>query len=140
MFNIVALNESHYDMMGIYRIWFGCKFYIGATTNTTNRIIAHEAAIKRCLSGIGIGRNSQTNIANHLLANQSIETAFLELLEPCSKEIDLVDAEHDWLCNFKDNSDCLNVNFQVSRVIAGIIVRPNGEIRIKENGKYIHIG
>lgn len=138
MIDIVALNELHYDRMGVYRIWFGHKFYIGSTKNTTNRIKLHYANLQECFTGTGVGRNAVTMIVVHLVANPWINTAYFELLEPCEKEIDLVDAEHDWLSSFEGHPGCLNVNFQVNRVIAGIIVRPNGEIRVKKDGKYIH--
>lgn len=133
-FTIISLDENHLDQMGIYRIWFGWKFFVGATKNSFNRIIFHLQAIKRGFEGERIGKNSITNIVNHLLSNPFIEIAFFELLEVCEKEIDLVDAEHDWLCNFKNDKNCLNHSFSVNRTINGIIVRPNGDFTIKKCG------
>jgi hypothetical protein len=130
---IVALNEQDLDKTGIYRIWFGTKFYIGATMNTTNRIAQHEKSIINGFNGHRIGRNSITNIVFYLSRNKFIETAFFELLEECSCELDLVDCEHDWLCNFKQDDNCLNQNFNVHRTIGNIIVRPNGDFTIKTN-------
>lgn len=138
MIEIVGLNELHYDRMGIYRIWFGWKFYIGATVNTRDRMNWHRKAINGEWDGPCTGANSVLNIIRHLKANPFIKTAFFELLEPCEREIDLVDAEHDWLCNFKDDPDCLNYKFNVSRRFGCIIVKPNGEHKIKIGGKYVH--
>jgi hypothetical protein len=136
---IIALNENDYDQMGVYRIWFGWKFYIGSTTNSYDRIKGHINSIRAGLEGRRKGFNYVNNVVSHLNENQFIKTAFFEILEVCDKEIDLVDAEHDWLSCFKDCNECLNVNFNVHRTIDGFIVRPNGEIRRKENGRYVHL-
>ena len=131
MINIIPIDENYLDKCCIYRIWFGNKFYIGATLNSYERILGHTRAIYGALAGKRLGKNSVTNIVTHLKANQFIETAFFEVLEECNSELDLVDAEHDWLCNFKGHPDCLNQNFNVHRTINGIIVRPNGDFTIK---------
>lgn len=136
MVNIIAINEYHLDKIGIYRIWFGSKFYIGSTIDSYKRMVGHTNAILGAFNGIGIGKNSITNIFNHLVANSHINTGFFELLEECNTELDLVDAEHDWLCNFEGNANCLNHNFSVHRTISGIIVRPNGSFTIKQPNKY----
>lgn len=127
----------HLDKVCIYRIWFGNKFYIGATLNSYERILSHLSTIAAAFEGKRLGKNSITNIVNHLIANPIIETAFFELLEECENEIDLVDAEHEWLYPCKDNPNCLNQNFNVHRTINGIIVRPNGNFAIKQNNKYV---
>jgi len=132
MITIVALDESQLDKTCIYRIWFGNKFYIGATVNSYNRMISHISSIKNGFDGKRIGKNSITNIVNHLKSNPYIETAFFEVLEECSNELDLVDAEHDWLCNFEGDENCLNQTFKVHRSINNIIVRPNGDFTIKK--------
>jgi hypothetical protein len=136
MINIVPLNESHLDKIGIYRIWFGSKFYIGATMDSYKRILYHLQAISAGFNGHRVGKNSITNIVNYLKDNPFIETGFFELLEECENEIDLVDAEHEWLYPHKDNPDCLNQLFNVHRTINGVIVRPNGNFAIKRNHKY----
>ena len=137
MVNIIALNERELDKICIYRIWFGNKFYIGATLDSYKRLIQHIASIDGCFNGKRVGKNSITNIVNHLKDNPFIETAFFELLEECETEIDIVDAEHEWLYVEKGNPNCLNQNFNVHRTINGIIVRPNGSFAIKQNNKYV---
>jgi len=137
MVDIIAINENHLDKCCIYRIWFGHKFYIGATMNSYKRIEYHLKAIQYCFNGGRVGYNSVTNMVNHLKANQFIQTAFFELLEECNSEIDLVDGEHEWLYPCKGDPNCLNVNFNVHRTINGIIVRPNGSFAIKQNKKYV---
>lgn len=137
MITIVPLNETHLDKCCIYRIWFGSKFYIGATLNSYNRILQHIKSIEGGFKGQRVGMNSITRIVDHLKANPFIQTAFFELLEECETEIDLVDGEHEWLYPCKGNPDCLNVNFNVHRTINGVIVRPNGSFAIKQNKKYV---
>jgi hypothetical protein len=137
MINIIAIDESHLDKCCIYRIWFGCKFYIGATINSYERILTHIRTISAGFEGKREGKNSITNIVNHLKSNPFIETAFFELLEECKTEIDLVDGEHEWLYIEKGNPLCLNQNFNVHRTINGVIVRPNGNFAIKQNNKYV---
>jgi len=137
MVNIIALNEYHLDRTCIYRIWFGSKFYIGATMDSYKRIEYHIKAIGAGFKGQRLGRNSITNMVNHLKDNPNIETCFFEALEYCEDELSLVDAEHEWLYPCKGNPDCLNVNFNVHRTINGIIVRPNGSFAIKQNNKYV---
>lgn len=132
MISIIPLDELHLDKCCVYRIWFGSKFYIGATLNSYNRIKGHTQSILGAFNGRRLGKNSITNIYNHLVSNPHIHTGFFELLEECETELDLIDAEHDWLCNFKGDSNCLNQNFNVHRTINGIIVRPNGDFTIKK--------
>jgi hypothetical protein len=132
MISILPLNEHHLDKCCIYRIWLGNKFYIGATINSYNRILGHNKAIAGAYEGKKIGKNSITNMYNHLVANPHIDTGFFEILEECDNELDLVDAEHDWLCNFEGNPDCLNQSFKIHRTINNIIVRPNGDFTIKK--------
>lgn len=135
--SIIALNEMHLDKICIYRILFGNKFYIGATMDSYKRVLTHISSIDGCFDGKRVGKNSITNIVNHLKENPIIQTGFFELLEECENEIDLVDAEHEWLYPHKDNPDCLNVVFNVHRTINGIIVRPNGSFAVKQNNKYV---
>jgi hypothetical protein len=137
MINIIPLNELHLDKCCIYRIWFGSKFYIGATMDSYKRILYHLQAIEAGFNGHRLGKNSITNIVNHLKENPIIQTGFFEVLEFCEDEISLVDGEHEWLYPCKDNPYCLNVNFNVHRTINGIIVRPNGSFAIKQNNKYV---
>ena len=137
MISIIPLNELHLDKICIYRIWFGNKYYIGATMDSSKRIMYHIKAIEAGFKGQRIGMNSITRMVNHLKENPIIETAFFELLEECENEIDLVDGEHEWLYPCKGDPNCLNVNFNVHRTINGIIVRPNGSFAIKQNNKYV---
>jgi hypothetical protein len=78
---IIPLNEDDLDKIGIYRIWFGHKYYIGATMNTTCRIENHVKAINKGFHGERIGKNSITNIVRYLAGHFYIKTAFFELLE-----------------------------------------------------------
>jgi hypothetical protein len=133
-FMIVPLDESHMGMCGIYRIWFGDKFYVGATMNTTNRMGNHLHTIRKYYFGSYPFKNSATNIVNHLKGNEYIQTGFYELLEECKCELDLVDAENDWLSCFLGDRNCLNYSFTVHRTIGNIIVRPNGDFKIKKCG------
>lgn len=137
MITIIPLKEHYLDSICIYRIWFGSKFYIGATMDSYKRIISHVSTIKAGFEGKRVGKNSITNIVNHLKDNPIIETGFFEVLEYCEDEMSLVDSEHEWLYPCKDNPDCLNVNFYVHRTINGIIVRLNGNFAIKQNKKYV---
>lgn len=137
MISIIPLNESYLDKICIYRIWFGSKFYIGATMDSYKRIISHISTINAGFEGKRVGKNSITNIVNYLKDNPIIQTGFFEVLEYCEDEISLVDAEHEWLYPHNGNPECLNVNFNVHRTINGVIVRPNGGFAIKQNKKYV---
>ena len=137
-FLVTTLNESNLDLMCIYRIWFGEKFYIGATADSFKRIVGHYSYIMEGLDGKHVGKNSVTNIVNHLRSNPHINTGYFEVLEICKDEYELVDAENEWLIHFKGNKNCLNVNYYAHRTINGVIIRPNGGWAVKKFGKYIH--
>ncbi len=132
MIDFVFLDETHCERTGIYRIWFGGKYYIGATVDTLDRVRFHYTHLVRAfLCGERLGKNSTSKIVNHLLCNPRIKTAFVELLQGCETELDLVDAEHIWLSPCKGDDNCLNYQFFVHRNIGNTIYRPNGDFTVK---------
>lgn len=125
MIQFTFMNEQDYAAMGIYRIWFGQKYYIGATTNTKERMWYHSTHLYKAFNyGEKLGKNSTSKIVNHLLCNPYIKTAFVELLQECIREIDLVEAEYKWLSPCENDSNCLNYQFRVNRKIVDTIFRP----------------
>jgi hypothetical protein len=124
MIHITAIDETHLNEMGIYRIWFGYKYYIGATVNTFKRMICHNSTIKRCFDGHRVGKNSQTNVVKFLSKNQWITIAFLELIETVDYEEELVDAEQRWFDISHTDPNCLNEKFTSYRKVNGIEIRP----------------
>ena len=132
MIDFVFLDETHCGKTGAYRIWFGSKYYIGATVDTQDRVRGHyRTLVMAFLYGDRLGKNSISKIVNHLLCNPGIKTAFVELLEECKTELQLVDAEHRWLHPCKDDENCLNYQFKVHRTIGNVIYRPNGNNTVK---------
>lgn len=124
MIYITAINEDDLNKMGVYRLWFGNKYYIGATKNTFNRMIGHITSINRCFDGYRVGKNSITNIVIFLSKNQWIQTGFIELLEPVHLEEQLVDAEQGWFNKCYSDCNCLNERFTSYRKVNGIEIRP----------------
>lgn len=132
MIDFVFLNGKSSNKSGIYKIWFGDHYYIGAALNFNERMKAHQdTLISAFYTGRRIGNNSTTKIVNHLLCNQHIKIAFVQILELCDTELSLVDAEHKWLYPCKNDSKCLNFSFKVHRNIGNVIFRPNGNFTVK---------
>ena len=109
--------------MCVYRVWFGEKFYIGSTVNIERRIKFLLYAINGCFKGKRVGKNSQTNIMNHLIDNPSITEGIIDILEFTNSEHDLVFLEGKWIKEYFKNGICLNERIQTTRKIDGVLVR-----------------
>lgn len=119
MIQIIALNEEDLDKQGIYRIWYGHKYYIGSTINTYDRLLGHEKCVSECFLGIKRGQNSQSNAVDHLNRHTYIYTAYFELLEECESEYELVRREQYYLDKALYDTNCLNYRYTVTRRIDG---------------------
>ncbi len=116
MIDFVFLDETHCERTGIYKIWFGNKYYIGSTIDTLDRMKYHYFSLVFAFTqGEKIGNNSTTKMVNHLLCNPHIKNAFVELIQCCNTEYDLVAAEKKWLTPCEHDANCLNYQFKVSR-------------------------
>lgn len=121
---VITIDETHLDRMGIYRIWFGSYYYIGATINTFNRMKGHNCAINQGFSGKRHGKNSITNIVLCLVYFEDIHFGFMELVEPIEYEEQLVDAEQKWLTASTGDKYCLNEKMVSYRKVGGLEIRP----------------
>lgn len=108
-FRISFLNpEDDEGMMGIYRIWYGAKYYIGSTKNSSNRRRGHEREVNRCFQNIETGRGSYYNIIKYLCMNMDVTEGYMEMIEEVESVQQLVHAEQVWLDECKDDSNFLN--------------------------------
>lgn len=122
--DVIALDETHLDKMGIYRLNIGSKYYIGATQNTTVRMLGHAQKLNAWFFERKYGKNSQTKICDYLLSNKWITHIYIELLEEVEYEECLVDAEQKWFDACFGDSNCLNFKMQSYRKVGDIEVRP----------------
>lgn len=116
-------HDNAFIRMCVYKIWFGNKFYIGSTTNIDNRLKVHLSSINACFDGKRVGKNSQTNIMNHLILNPGITEGIAEILEVCKTEYELVTEEKKHLGAVFLSPDCLNQVRHTTRRINGVLVR-----------------
>lgn len=124
MIEVVILDETHADKMGIYRLNVGGKYYIGATKNLLYRTYGHEKRINSWFANKKYGKNSVTKICDYLLYNKWVTNIFIELLEEVEYEECLVDAEQKWFDACFGDNNCLNFKMQSYRKVDGIEIRP----------------
>lgn len=124
MVHITALNEFDLDKMCIYRIWFGNKYYIGSTANSFNRLCLHQRTFWRWFTfNERVGKNSVTNICNHVINSPYISTGYFELLLEIFKEEYLPVEEYKLLQQSFGDSNCLNYQFTTYRKVKGVEIR-----------------
>jgi hypothetical protein len=122
-FYIIPDSEQDLGKMGVYRIWFGTKFYIGSTWNSTNRINSHMVAINEALLSEEIGTNSIGNMVRHIRENPEVKIGFFYMIEICEHQCELADCEGAYLRAYKGDPNCLNKAYITSRFVGNTIYR-----------------
>ena len=123
----------HESVICVYRVWFGDSFYIGSTVNLNVRINLLCRVVLGCFEGKRIGRNSPTEIMNHLIRNPDINQAIVEVIEFVSSEYELVEAERSWIDKYFLDINCLNYSNKTSRKINGVMIRPASQSVCRKN-------
>lgn len=120
----IRLKVDHINpKMCVYKMWLGDKFYIGSTVELYGRMKWHYRTINDCFAGKKVGRNSQTNMMNHLKANPNITEGLVEILCFGKNETELVRLEKEWLLPVYGHPDCLNQRSHTTRRVNGVLVR-----------------
>lgn len=103
---------------GIYRIWFGKKYYIGRSRCLKNRLTGHENYLYKRLNGLIPEEKIHEEldyyqfIFAHVSRVKSIKTAQAEVLEYCDSDYYLWKKENKHLRLAKGDPNCLNVGFE----------------------------
>lgn len=107
-----AKSVKNPDVEGVYRIWFGDKFYIGRSRKIAYRKRCHEQDLIRRFQADNPIKGQfdyyQLIIA-HLLKNPQISEAKMEILEVCEGDDALVAAEQKWFNKYEWDTNCLNL-------------------------------
>lgn len=104
---------------GIYRIWFGKKYYIGRSRCLKSRRKGHENALYKRLNGLLNDAKIDPEldyyklVIAHLKINKKIVVAKAEVLVYCDPDHLLVRNEAKFLKKAKGDPNCLNVGFEV---------------------------
>ena len=103
---------------GIYKIWFGKKYYIGRSRWLANRIKGHENYLYKRLNGLVDAAEIHEEldyykfIMAHVTRNKSMKTALAEVVEYCDSDYFLWKKENKHLRLAKGDPNCLNVGFE----------------------------
>ena len=124
-FSIIPKSNDDIGKSGVYRIWFGDKFYIGSTCNSYFRMKSHSTAISKAMAKqFYMPDTSVKNIVVYLKANPCITEGIFEMIQICEGIQNLVDAEYIWLMTYKGRIDCLNMSFHSTRSHKGVKFYP----------------
>ncbi len=99
---------------GIYCLWFGEKFYIGRSRTVRYRIKSHQSSLRGRLKSkkpIRGGMDLYQFVLEHLKANPHITVAYMEVLETCNTDAELVAAEQKYFDKFIWDKKCLNLGY-----------------------------
>lgn len=98
---------------GVYKIWFGDKFYIGRTRYLWKRIRSHERDLNNRKKGrwwtITGPQDFYQFVIAHLKKNPQIQVAYMEVLERCDTDEALVAAEQKYFDMHEWDTNCLNL-------------------------------
>lgn len=106
--DIKLKNELDANKMGIYKIWFGDKYYVGSSKNISRRLVSHINTLNRLILNVNVGSASNYNILNHLFLNLDITCGYMELIHEVLNEEDLSKTELMYI------QDCNNDEFSLN--------------------------
>lgn len=106
--NIIIRNELDKNKMGVYKIWFGSKYYIGSTKSLSRRKSSHINALNKLINNLQTGEASNHKILKHLFMNLDITTGEMELLQEVQTEEELSPVEAMYLDEAMKDENCLN--------------------------------
>lgn len=96
---------------GVYKIYFGKKYYIGRSVDMVARVNKHCQEINYHLQlKILKPQGSYRNIKNHLIKYPSISVATVTILKICVRE-ELQKIEYNYLKKALRDKNCLNAGF-----------------------------
>lgn len=99
---------------GIYRLWFKNKYYIGRTRELKSRLRSHERDIQRRFEKNNGEPTSPLDFYQHVLRwikEKNIKRGYMEIIERCYCDDDLVAAEQRWFDKCEFDKNCLNLGF-----------------------------
>lgn len=94
--------------MGVYKIWFGNKYYIGSTKSLYRRKSSHINNLNKLINNLQVGESSNHKILKHLFMNLDITTGEMELLQEVNTEEELSPVEKMYLDEAMKDENCLN--------------------------------
>ena len=104
-----------YGRSGVYRIWFGDRFYIGSSSNIYNRMRLHESDLSRYLGKGRLAPESGSWQANLIGEDTDrVIVGRVEILDICSEE-DHFMLEDQYLKAAEGDPRCLNSRFYVTK-------------------------
>lgn len=103
---------------GIYRLWFGEKYYIGRSRTLKYRIKSHRSDINARLAGTYKDPLYDPNIdmyqhvIKHIKKLKGVTLFKAEVLIYCDTDDELVANEQKWFDKVKSDKNCLNYGFE----------------------------
>lgn len=122
--NIEFKNPLDAGKMGIYKIWFGEKHYIGSSKNITRRKSSHINTLNNLINNLHTGSASNYNILKHLFINLDITCGYMELLQEVESEEDLSKTEAMYIADFDNDENSLNYSSRATRPSAQKKINP----------------
>lgn len=106
-------DKANVPFSCIYKIWFGRKYYIGSTKRFLKRMQEHDYALNAELSKGNVKTGMYQHVIKHLLKNEGIEVAYVEILAVVENNKDLLLTEELFLFQSHASKSNLNV-FKIS--------------------------
>lgn len=106
--NIEMKDQLDNNKMGVYKIWFGEKHYIGSSKNITRRKASHVSTLNKLINNVQVGTSSNYKILNHLFLNLDITCGYMELLQEVENEEDLSKTELMYISDCDNDENSLN--------------------------------
>ena len=122
--NIELKNPLDSGKMGIYKIWFGSKYYIGSSKNITRRKSSHITTLNNLINNLHTGSASNYNILKHLFINLDITCGYMELLQEVENEDDLSKIEAMYISDCDNDENSLNYSSRATRPTAQKKINP----------------
>ena len=123
--DIIIRNELDKKKMGIYRIWFGEKHYVGSTKNLGRRKWWHVYTLNKLINNMQTGEASNHKILKHLFMNLDITCGEMELIHEVENEEDLSKTEAMYLENIDNDENSLNYSQLATRPSINKVKSPN---------------
>lgn len=117
LFDIVYYNAADRKKRGVYKLFFGEKYYIGRGKALWNRIYIHKCDIKKRLAGLKetTDLDYMRNVIAHV-KETGLKVATCFLIKECVTVDDLVNEEQKAFDLAKNDPNCLNVGFVAKRI------------------------
>lgn len=108
-FPFIGLESLPKNQCGVYKIWFGKKYYIGKSTDIKKRVQWHRRHVIRALQELNFGSlGAHKNMLYHIWLTPSVKFARVEVLRRCHP-IKVDNAEKRFIWAARNDNNCLNV-------------------------------